>query len=432
MLDLLVRNAVLPGGERVDIGVQDEKFAVLTPEVQQDAKISFNAEGLTVLSGLIDMHVHFNEPGNTHWEGVFTGSRAFAAGGGCVFVDMPLNSIPTTLDRTSLEFKKEAMKQSQTDYALWGGLTPINLDCLEELAEGGVIGFKAFMSDSGLPEFENVSPGVLHQGMERAAKLGLPVAVHAEDPQHLGAYRNMEDFTASRPIAAENSAVQIALDIARDTGCHLHLVHLSNVEAVMLALNAREQGVKVSIETCPHYLFFNEQDLLDQGVLLKCAPPLRPEVDRRMLLKAVEKGWVDVIGSDHSPAPPDMKRGDFAAAWGGISSVQTTLSVLLTLGLGFEQVQKLLSEHPALLLGMQEKGRLQVGLDADFLLLDPQEKVLTVGELQDRHRLNPYLSHGLRGRVLYNFVRGHPVYERGQFSSFTPKQIQRHPQGQRL
>ncbi|GGJ38998.1 allantoinase AllB [Deinococcus roseus] len=425
MLDLLVRNAVLPGGEKLDIGVQDEKISVLSPEVEEDAELVLDAEGLTLLSGVIDMHVHFNEPGNTHWEGVFTGSRAFAAGGGCVFVDMPLNSIPATLDMASLNFKKEAMKQSQTDYALWGGLTPINLDQMEELAAGGVIGFKAFMSDSGLPEFQNASPGVLHRGMEIAAKLGLPVAVHAEDPQHLGAYHGLTDFAQSRPTQAENSAVQIALDIAKDTGCHLHLVHLSNVEAVMLALNAREQGVKVSIETCPHYLFFNEQDLLDQGVVLKCAPPLRPEVDRRMLLKAVEKGWVDVIGSDHSPAPPDMKRGDFAAAWGGISSVQTTLSVLLTLGLTFEQIGKLLSEHPAQVLGMAGKGKLQVGLDADFFLLDPAQKVLTPGELHDRHRLSPYLSHPLRGRVLYNFVRGHPVYERGQFSSFTPKHIQR-------
>ncbi|WP_034340354.1 allantoinase AllB [Deinococcus misasensis] len=432
MYDLLVQNAILPSGESVSLGVQDEKITLISPEpILDPARVVLDADGLTLVSGVIDMHVHFNEPGNTHWEGVFTGSRAFAAGGGCVFVDMPLNSVPTTLDALSLDLKKQAMGQSQTDYALWGGLTPINLDQMPELAEGGVVGFKAFMSDSGLPEFQNSSVGVLHKGMETAAALGLLVAVHAEDPQHLGAYRGLEDFTSSRPTLAENSAVSIALELAKETGCHLHLVHLSNIEAVMLALNAREQGVRVSIETCPHYLFFNEEDLQKQGVLLKCAPPLRPEVDRKMLLKAVQKGWVDVIGSDHSPAPPEMKRGDFARAWGGISSVQTTLSVLLTLGIPLEEASLLLSEHPASILNFQGKGKFAVGFDADFALLDLQEKVLEKHELHDRHRLSPYLSHGLKGRVLYNFVRGHVVYERGQFSSFQPKHIRFDTAGQR-
>lgn len=443
MLEWIVRQAQIVRPEGVlqaDLGIAEGKIARLEPEIAEPAHQEIRAEGLHLFPGAIDVHVHFNQPGHTDWEGIASGSAALAAGGGALFVDMPLNSVPCTLDAESFDLKLAVMRSlSATDFALWGGLTPGNLEHLPELAARGVVGFKAFMSNSGLPEFPSCDVATLYEGMKVAAELGLPIAVHAESDaltahltQTLRAQgkTTWRDYLASRPVFTELEAIAQALILARETGCKLHIVHISSGSGVALAAEAKTQGVDVSLETCPHYLAFSEADLerlatrevagLRFSALTKCAPPLRSELERELLWSQVLEGKVDLIGSDHSPSPAHLKQGqDTFAQWGGVAGVQSTLGVLLRegwhrRGLPLEAIAGMLAEAPARRFGLEGKGRLEPGYDADFTLVDlHQSFTLQPEDLFYRHKLSPYLGQNFIGRVQRTFIRGQPVFADG-------------------
>ncbi len=428
-LDLIVRGGkvVRDSLEILDIGISDGKIVMLEPEILTSSTTEIDARGLHVMAGMIDVHVHFNEPGRADWEGISTGSRALAAGGGTLFFDMPLNSSPVTTDAASFDLKLQAMQRSSvTDFALWGGLVPGNLAELPSLAACGVIGFKAFMSNSGLEEFGASDDLTLLEGMRVSASLGLPVAVHAESDAITGLLSSrfralgktsIRDYLESRPVVAELEAISRAILFAQETGCALHLVHVSSGRGVVLAAQARAQGANVSIETCPHYLAFTEQDLERLGAPAKCAPPLRSNLEQELLWQQVLENNVDMIGSDHSPAPPSMKTSsDFFAIWGGISGVQSSLNVLLTQGfqargLSLPQISSLLSANPAKRFKLSSKGKLELGFDADLVLLDLNASfVLTPEMLTYRHKQSPYLGQEFKGVVKRTVSRGQTVF----------------------
>ena len=394
-----------------------------------------DARGLHVFPGLIDAHLHFNEPGRTEWEGAATGSRALAAGGGTLFFDMPLNSTPCTVNADAFDRKRAALAQSSiTDFALWGGLVPGNVPEMEALADRGVVGFKAFLCDSGLPEFPRADDMTLLDGLREAARLGLPVAVHAESQeitQGLARRIGEQDrasvraFLASRPVIAELEAIQRATLLAGEAGAKLHIVHVSSGRGVALAAEARAQGADVSIETCPHYLFFTEDDVERLGAVAKCAPPLRSSADQDALWTQLLAGIVNIVASDHSPAPPDMKSGDFGRAWGGIAGVQSTLPVLLDRGhhcreLSLERISALTASEPAHRFCIHGKGKIAVGMDADLTLVDVLRSAqLQPKDLMQRHALSPYLGSTFRGSVERTIRRGETIFAAGQITART-------------
>ncbi|PWT93307.1 MAG: allantoinase AllB [Proteobacteria bacterium] len=420
------------GAAAADIQVEDGRIAAIAPELPGDAE-EIDARGLTVLPGLIDVHVHFNEPGRTEWEGAATGSRALAAGGGTVFFDMPLNSSPCTVGGPEFDAKAAALERSSvTDFALWGGIVPGNCVRLAEMAERGAIGFKAFMADSGLPEFPRSDDRTLFDGMREAARLGLPVAVHAENndlvvPRTGGT--DVRDYLASRPIVAEVEAIERAALLAREAGAKLHIVHISSGRGVRAALEARARGTDISIETCAHYLWFTEDDILRTGALLKCAPPLRSVAERDALWEVLRDGAVDIVGSDHSPAPPDMKRdGNFFRIWGGIAGVQHTLAVLLS-GASVERCAAVTAANPARRFGLAHKGRIEVGCDADFALVDlAATHTVSRESLFQRHGLSPYIGANFRGVVRRTVLRGRTICLDGRMTGDVRGKMIRHAQ----
>jgi allantoinase len=404
LFDLVIR------GDERDIAVEDGRICALGRKLA-GGREEMDARSLAVLPGLIDVHVHFNEPGRTEWEGAATGSRAFAAGGGTLFFDMPLNSSPCTVNVAAFESKRIALERSSvTDFGLWGGLIPGNAGELAGLAACGVVGFKAFLCDSGLPEFPHVDEATLCEGMRIAAELGLPVAVHAESPAHLRTPRGklVRDYLDSRPVSAEVEAIRLATSLAAETGAKLHIVHISSGSGVAAALEGRTRGADVSIETCPHYLFFTDEDMERIGAAAKCAPPLRPEAERAELWARVLDGSVSIIGSDHSPSPPEMKTGDdFTRIWGGIAGIQTTLAVLLEKGLPLESIAQKVAANPARRFGIGRKGTIEIGMDADLALVRVNQPfVMNTEDLYQRHRFSPYLGYRLRGKVEKTLVRG--------------------------
>ncbi len=422
--EVVTRNGVL----HVDVGIEGELISALEPDLTSSAEcIEIDAGGLTVFPGMVDAHVHFNDPGRDSWEGGATGSAALAAGGGTTFVDMPLNSSPPTLDGSSFDAKVAALTgRSYTDFALYGGLTPVNLGSMRELAERGVVGFKAFMAPSGIDDFQYADDDTLVRGMEIAAELDLPVLLHAESAPILapraaalaakkGASEEeaIRGFLESRPIIAEVEAITRALGFAEATGCSVHIVHVSNARGVALVREAAASGrVDASCETCPHYLYLNEANAVRLGARAKCAPPLRSEVERLTLLAAVKNGDVDTIGSDHSPAPWSMKNGAYLDAWGGIAGVQSLLAILLTLELDPPAIAELASRAPAARMSLPRKGAITVGNDADLTIVDRSVvTALTTDHLRDRHRLSPYVGEKLRGAVRSVLLRGKEIGE---------------------
>lgn len=410
--DLLIRGAE----PHPAIGIAEGKIAALA---EGSASEEIDATGLLVLPGVIDAHVHFNEPGRAGWEGIATGSRACAAGGTTTFFDMPLNSTPPLINTVAFEAKRAiAERESMVDFALWGGLVTGNLDQLEALRDCGVIGLKAFMSHSGIDDFPKADPATLRAGMQRAAELDLLVAVHAEiDHPELVHGSSIDDYLASRPIAMELEAIRLALDLAGETGCPLHIVHVSSAAGVALIAQARAAGADVTCETCPHYLVLNEEDVEKLGAVAKCAPPIRDERERQRLLACVAAGHVQTIGSDHSPSPMAMKTDpDFFKVWGGISGAQHLLALLFDLDLDPERIQCVASENVAdRFLLASRKGRIDAGLDADLVLVDPEGHTeVTMESLHYRHRHTPYLGRTLRSRVARTIVGGRTVCLDGQ------------------
>jgi allantoinase len=413
--DLVIR------GDAADIAVEDGVIAAVGPELP-GGREEIDARGLAVLPGVVDAHVHFNEPGRTEWEGWASGTRALAAGGGTACVEMPLNAHPPTVDGAAFDAKVAAARASAiVDFALWGGLVGGDVDRLDELAERGVAGFKAFMCDSGIDDFPAVDDDALGAGMARAAALGLPVAVHAERPaalrpMHGGSWR---DWVASRPVEAEVAAIERALALASETGCSLHVVHVSSGAGIAAVAAAQAAGTDVTCETCPHYLVLADEDLEALGTAAKCAPPLRPSAESEALWSHLGAGRIDFVASDHSPSPPAMKAGDFATAWGGIAGVQTLLALLLDAGrLPLDAVAALTATAPAARLRLAGKGRLAPGYDADLVLVDPDAiGTLRHEDLHDRHRANPFAGRPLRGRVVRTIARGRTIFADGRITA---------------
>ena len=423
MFDLVIR-----GGSAPDIAVEGEFIAAVGHDLPAGQR-EIDAAKLAILPGMVDAHVHFNEPGRADWEGAETGSRALAAGGGTLFVDMPLNSAPCTVNAQHFDAKRAALEAvSLTDFALWGGIVPGNLDDMEDLAERGVVGFKAFMCDSGLAEFPRADDATLYLGMVEAARLNLPVAVHAESEEitkrlatQLIAERRCDiaAFLESRPVAAEVEAIERAGAFAREAGCRLHVVHISSGSGVAAALEARRLGTDISLETCPHYLFFSEDDLLRIGAIAKCAPPLRDVTERENLRHAAQHGEIDIIGSDHSPCPPEMKdRASFFEIWGGIAGVQSTIPALLEIGLTPERIAATTATNPARRFHLKQRGALEPGNYADIALVDLAATTqVSKASMLHRHRTSPYAGSTLKGLVVQTIRRGETIYSNGAINS---------------
>jgi len=380
---------------------------------------------------MVDTHVHVNEPGRTDWEGFETATRAAAAGGVTTLLDMPLNSIPATTSVMALHEKARAARgKTWINVGFIGGVVPGNASALGDLARAGVRAFKCFLVPSGVPEFHHVTQPDLREAMPILAELGLPLMVHAELPEVVeaatldataGDPAKYATYLASRPAAAEHEAVALVIELAELTGARAHVVHVSSAQTVRMVSSARARGVRITAETCPHYLWFDADEIPDGATEYKCAPPIRRTDDRDGLWSALSSGELQTIVSDHSPCPPILKRrdvGDFFVAWGGIASLQLGSAVVWTAmherGLPIERLVEWMSAGPARLAGLEDrKGVIAAGYDADLVLFDP-DGVIEVREdmLLHRHAVTPYLGAALRGTVEATYVRGMRAFDR--------------------
>ena len=432
--DLVIRggSVVLPTGQRpADIAITNGIISAIGSEVRDGAEV-IDANDLVVLPGVVDAHVHFNEPGRADWEGWEAGTRGAAAGGVTTVLEMPLNAHPPTTTPAAFDQKLAvASQKALVDFGLWGGLVPNNLDNLQILHQRGVVGFKAFMSHSGIDDFPRVPDGVLAVGLKMAARLGAIVGVHAESQELLDRHAAQTDpsrlsWCRARPPAAEVEAIRRLLVGMRGAGkgVRAHVVHVSCAEGLAEVDAARNKGVSITAETCPHYLAFTEEDFERIGPPLKCAPPIRDAATRDALWREVLAGRVDLIASDHSPCPAaDKHKGDHDIwqAWGGVAGIQATLPVLLTdglhdRGLSFERIAHMTATAPAQLFGFYpRKGAIAVGADADFALVDPGQRwTFAPEQLQTRSGLSAYLGRAFTGRVVRTIVRGKTVFGDGQ------------------
>ncbi len=427
------------------IHVRDGKIAAVGAfdDVPQGCAV-VEAGASVVMPGLVDSHVHVNEPGRTEWEGFATATRAAAAGGVTTIVDMPLNSIPPTTTRQGLDAKRAAAEgKCHVDVAFWGGVVPGNFDELRPLYEAGAVGFKCFLIHSGVDEFPNVTERELRPAMAELAELGAVLIVHAEAPGPVeratqtaathahaapvdGDPRRYASFLASRPDAAESEAVALMIRLCREFGTRVHIVHHSSADALPLLREARAEGLPLTVETCPHYLCLAAENIPDGATEFKCCPPIRGRDNREKLWDALDEGSIDMIVSDHSPCPPALKRrdeGDFLQAWGGISSLQLRLPLMWThartRGHDFKQLAAWMSDAPARLAGLEaRKGAIAVGLDADFVVWNPEASFrVEPSIIRHRHKLTPYAGQVLRGVVEATFLRGEMIYERDSLTS---------------
>jgi len=429
--DLVIRGgtAILPTGQRpADIAITGGIISAIGSEVR-DAEAVIDATGLVVLPGVVDAHVHFNEPGRADWEGWEAGTRGAAAGGVTTVLEMPLNAHPPTTTPAAFDEKLAiASQKALVDFGLWGGLVPDNLDNLQILHQRGVIGFKAFMSDSGIEDFHRVSDGVLAIGLKVAARLNAIVGVHAESQEMLETQGapNPLAWCRARPAAAEVDAIRRLLVCMRGAGkgVRAHVVHVSCAAGLAEVDAARGKGVSITAETCPHYLAFTEQDFERIGPPLKCAPPIRDAGTREALWAEVLAGRVDLIGSDHSPCPAAAKQKgehDIWQAWGGVAGIQATLPVLLTeglhaRGLSLERIAHMTATAPAQLFGLYpRKGAITVGADADFAIIAPDKQwTFQPQNLEARSGVSAYLGREFTGQVVRTIVRGRTVFLDGR------------------
>jgi allantoinase len=423
--DLVVRGGTVIGptdARRQDVAVVDERIAAIGADLAVTGAVEVDAAGMHVFPGGVDPHVHFNEPGHADWEGIASGSEALAVGGFTTYIDMPLNCLPVTTDANAFDRKRAAAEAaSHVDFGLWAGLVPGNAGAIEALWRRGAQGFKAFLCGSGLAEFPPADDLTLLEGMRLCAELGAIVVVHAENATivaELGrraaveGRRSARDFADTRPPAAELEAIDRALFFAGETGCALHVVHVSTPRGVELVERARAAGVDATCETCPHYLVLTADDAERLGTIAKCAPPLRTQVDREGLWDLVGSGVLSIVASDHSPCPPAMKAGgDFLAAWGGIAGCQTTRGLLLAEErLSAPMVAGVTATNAAHRFRLAGKGRVEIGCDADLAIVDlTHEWELQPAELRYRHRVSPYVGRTLRGRVVRTLLRGRTV-----------------------
>ena len=427
MLIVRGRRVVVPGGERpASIHIERGRFVLIGDIADSPGGADVvDCGDLVVSPGFVDSHVHVNEPGRTEWEGFDTATRAAAAGGITTIVDMPLNSIPATTTVAALETKRAAARgRCHVDVACWGGVVPGNERDIEPLIDAGVRGFKCFLVPSGVDEFGSVGEATLRRVMPVLARRDALLLVHAELPQHLaphhGDVASYRGYEATRPVAAEISAIEMMAALARDTGARVHIVHVSSAGGVDAIAKAQASGVRISGETCPHYLTITDDEIANGATEFKCAPPIRSAADRDALWRGLTSGVLSLVATDHSPAPPSMKcPGDFMRAWGGIASLEVSLPVVWTSarerGVTPLDLATWMSAAPAALAGLSaRKGRIAVGADADLVVWDPDEKFTVIAErLQQRHKLTPYAGRTLRGVVHTTFLRGERVWDRG-------------------
>lgn len=419
---------ILENGRILDVVPADTSVDCPVVDVQE----------LAVLPGVIDPHVHINEPGRTNWEGFNTATRAALAGGLTTLVDMPLNSAPVTTSVANFELKLAATAgQLHTNCGFWGGIVPGNAQEVEGLIERGVLGFKAFLTHSGIDDFPNATEADLRQVMPLLARHGLPLLVHCElttpdDAWKLGDKRSYANYLASRPTSWEDNAVALMIRLCEEYDCPTHIVHLSSAASIAPLAAAKANGLPLTVETAQHYLFFNAEDIEDGQTQFKCAPPIRERANNEQLWQALQAGIIDFVATDHSPAPPDLKQlasGDFTTAWGGIASLQLALPVFWTAaqprGASLPDLVRWLSTNPAKLIGQaHRKGQITKGYDADLLVLAADQTFPVTPELlQHKHKVSPYVGRELRGVVEQTWLKGRPVYQRPAFTELNQGEI---------
>lgn len=441
--DLIVRGhrVVTPEGEiSASIHIRDGRIVRLAPfaAVGSDDVLILEAGKNVVMPGIVDTHVHINEPGRTDWEGFETATRAAAAGGVTTLVDMPLNSVPATTTRAAFAEKLRAAEgKCHVDVGLWGGIVPGNAHDPAEISgliADGVLGFKAFLVPSGVDEFPGVGEAELRPAMTELARHGAVLLVHAELPGPIEAasgvwngagpaeLRQYDRWLRSRPAAAEVEAFLLVSRLVRETGCRVHIVHLATSEVLPLLRAARAEGLPITAETCPHYLTFCAEEIEDGATAFKCAPPIRGRAERDALWRALAAREIDLVATDHSPSPPDLKAigtGDFRAAWGGIASLQVTLPAVWTgareRGFSISDLATWMCAAPARLAGIEDrKGSIAPGQDADLVIWDPEERrTIDPAALHHRHKLTPYAGRELYGVIRSTLLGGKTVYDGG-------------------
>ncbi len=427
---IISHRVLTPKGERpAAILIQEEKImdVVSISEISSDCPVE-DMKNDVVMPGLVDTHVHINEPGRTDWEGFETATKAAAAGGITTLVDMPLNCIPVTTTVDALNEKIAATKnQLWVDCGFYGGLIPDNLQDIESLADAGVLGFKAFLSHSGIDEFPNINEKHLREALPIFANKGIPILVHAElengaiQSEDHSTYKSFQD---SRPKSWENNAVKLLIQLSKEFDARIHIVHLSSADILAEIAQTRNDGYPISVETCPHYLHFSSEHISDGDTRFKCAPPIWESDNKEKLWSGLENGLINFITSDHSPCTAELKNlevGDFEKAWGGISSIQFTLPVIWTecktRGYSMDQLINWMSKQPAKFIGKdQQKGQISPGFDADLVCWNPDEKYIIQKEaIHHKNKLTPYEGESLYGVVNATFLRGQKVYENGEF-----------------
>jgi allantoinase len=430
------QRVVTPGGIRpAAILVEGEHIAAIEPpgEIPSTADVH-NFGNVAILPGLVDSHVHINEPGRTEWEGFETATRAAAAGGYTTLVDMPLNCLPATTNVAALEEKRASARgKCRADWGAWGGVVADNAHDVEPLAAAGVLGFKCFMIDAGIDGFTMVTEPQLRAALPHVARTGLPLLVHAELAGPVDAattqlqnadWKRYETYLKSRPGEAELSAIRLLISLCREFRFRQHIVHLSTADGIALIRAAKAESLPVTVETCPHYLYASAEKIADRATLWKCAPPIRSGTNREKLWQGLRDGMIDLVATDHSPCPPHMKKleeGNFQTAWGGITSLPVALSVMWTeaarRGFTLADIARWMAEGPARLAGCGDrKGKLAPGHDADFTVFDPEAGFTVKKEqLHQRHPISPYVGEKLRGIVKATYLRGEPVFENGKF-----------------
>jgi len=427
---IISQRVLTPKGERpAAILIQEEKImdVVSISEISSDCPVE-DMKNDVVMPGLVDTHVHINEPGRTDWEGFETATKAAAAGGITTLVDMPLNCIPVTTTVDALNQKIAATKnQLWVDCGFYGGLIPDNLQDIESLADAGVLGFKAFLSHSGIDEFPNINEKHLREALPIFANKGIPVLVHAElenGATHSEDHSTYKSFQDSRPKSWENNAVKLLIQLSKEFDARIHIVHLSSADILAEIAQTRKDGYPISVETCPHYLHFSSEHISDGDTRFKCAPPIWESDNKEKLWSGLENGLINFITSDHSPCTAELKNlevGDFKKAWGGISSIQFTLPVIWTecktRGYSMDQLINWMSKQPAKFIGKdQQKGQISPGFDADLVCWNPDEKYIIQKEaIHHKNKLTPYEGESLYGVVNATFLRGQKVYENGEF-----------------
>ncbi|KAA9345529.1 allantoinase AllB [Adhaeribacter soli] len=441
MFDLALKSkyTVTPDGiAEALVLLKDGRITDLAPLHTEVSCEIVNLEDNYLFPGVIDPHVHINEPGRTDWEGFDTATKAALAGGITTLVDMPLNASPVTTTVENLKQKlRAAEKKLHTNCGFWGGIVPGNGSEIEPLIHNGILGFKAFLTHSGIDDFPNATEADLRKVMPVLARYDLPLLVHCElsvnsEDWKKNDKRSYRNYLASRPKAWENEAITLMIRLCEEFNCRTHIVHLSSAEALYQIAEAKTKGLPLTVETGQHYLFFNAEEIPDGQTQFKCAPPIREKENNEQLWEALKSGIIDFLATDHSPAPPDLKQirtGDFTTAWGGIASLQYAFPALWTAakkrGFNPADLAKWLSENPAKLAGLQHrKGKIAKGYDADLLVLHP-EKAFTVLEANThhRHKTSPYNGLELSGVVEQTYLAGKKVYDQGNFMQLNQGEI---------